>query len=81
MGRAEGADLPEDIAEKIVERQFGAGEDATTSMLVDRRAGLPIEADALTGAVVRLGERHGIDTPLNRAANAMLLAINPDGGS
>jgi 2-dehydropantoate 2-reductase len=79
VGRAEGAGLPEGIAEKVVERHINAGKDATTSMLVDRLAGRPIEADVMTGAVVRLGARHGIDTPFNRAAHAMLMAVNVDG--
>ncbi len=79
VGRAEGADLPENIAEKVVERHMSAGMDATTSMLVDRLAGRPIEADAMTGAVVRLGARHGIDTPLNRMFHAMLMTVNVDG--
>ena len=78
VGRAAGADLPENIAERVVERHAKAGKDATTSMLVDCLAGRPIEADAMTGAVVRLGARHGIDTPLNRAVHAMLMAVNVD---
>ena len=37
-----------------------------SSMLQDLRAGRRTEIDALTGAVVRLGEAHGIETPVNR---------------
>jgi 2-dehydropantoate 2-reductase len=40
--------------------------DAGTSMYFDRLAGRPLEIDALTGAVVAAGERHGLPTPLNR---------------
>lgn len=76
VGRAEGAELPEDIAERVVENHAKARRGATTSMLVDRLAGRPIEADAMTGAVVRLGARHGIDTPLNRALHALLMTTN-----
>ncbi len=79
VGRAEGAGLPDGIAEKVVERHMSAGVDATTSMLVDRLAGRPIEADVMTGAVVRIGARHGIGTPFYRAAHAMLMAVNVDG--
>ncbi len=79
VGRAEGAELPENIAEKVVERHMSAGMDATTSMLVDCLAGRPIEADAMTGAVVRLGARHGIETRMNRALHAMLMVVNVDG--
>jgi ketopantoate reductase len=45
-------------------------------MLVDVRAGIPLEADGMTGAVVRIGGRHGIDTPVNRYVTALLSAIN-----
>lgn len=37
----------------------------STSMLQDRLAGRVLEADAINGAIVRAGERHGIPTPLN----------------
>jgi 2-dehydropantoate 2-reductase len=76
VGRAEGADLPEIFMEKVVSTQLGIEQDATTSMLVDVRAGLPLEADGMTGAVIRAGERHGIKTPLTRALHALLSVIN-----
>ena len=37
-----------------------------TSMYFDRLAGRKLEVEALTGAIVAAGERHGIATPLNR---------------
>lgn len=37
------------------------------SMLQDLEAGKRTEIDALNGAIVRLGERHGIPTPMNAA--------------
>ncbi|MBT3820483.1 MAG: 2-dehydropantoate 2-reductase [Nitrospinaceae bacterium] len=76
VGRAEGADLPESFVEKVVSTQSGIEMDATTSMLVDVRAGLPLEADGMTGAIIRAGERHGIETPLTRSIHALLSAIN-----
>ena len=74
--RPAGARLPGDIADQILAQQFRATEDATTSMLVDLRAGRPLEADGMTGAVVRIGARHGVPTPLTRHVNALLSAIN-----
>ena len=76
VGRAEGAKLADDVAERTVKRLQDAHPEATTSMLADRRAGRRIEADVMTGAVVRLGARHGIPTPLNAAAHALLCSIN-----
>ncbi len=45
-------------------------------MLADRRLGLPLEVDARNGPVARIGARHGIATPLNRALTALLAAIH-----
>lgn len=47
-------------------------------MRQDRLAGRTLEYDALTGAVVRAAERHGISTPLNRLLLALLMNIQPD---
>jgi 2-dehydropantoate 2-reductase len=47
-----------------------------TSMYFDRLAGRTLEVEALTGAIVAAGERHGIATPLNRALLALLRAVN-----
>ncbi len=79
VGRAEGAKLADDIAERTIERLHDADPEATTSMLVDRRSGRRIEADVMTGAVVRLGAKHGIATPLNSAVHALLCSINMAG--
>ena len=76
VGRAEGAKLAEDVAERTIERLKDADPEATTSMLVDRRAGRRIEADVMTGAVVRIGARHGIPTPLNAAVHTLLSSVN-----
>jgi 2-dehydropantoate 2-reductase len=48
-----------------------------TSMLEDRLAGRPTEHEEITGAVVRAGDRHGVDVPLNRAVLALLAAASP----
>jgi 2-dehydropantoate 2-reductase len=45
------------------------------SLLADRLAGRPLEIDARNGVIVRLGQQHGIATPLNGMAVAILEAI------
>jgi 2-dehydropantoate 2-reductase len=65
----------------IDERHIDATLDATRSkfsasvpsMLQDITAGRRTEANALQGAVVRRGERHGIPTPLHRTLLALVL--------
>jgi 2-dehydropantoate 2-reductase len=78
VGRAEGAVLDEGLVEEIITSMVVAPAEAGTSMLTDRRAGRLLEADARNGAVARVGARHGIETPLNRAVTALLKAIHQD---
>jgi 2-dehydropantoate 2-reductase len=47
-----------------------------TSMYFDRLAGRQMEIEALTGAIVAAGERHGIATPINCALLTLLRAVN-----
>ncbi len=48
--------------------------DGRTSMCQDTDAGRPTEVESFAGRVIRLGERHGISTPLNQAMYWMLSA-------
>jgi 2-dehydropantoate 2-reductase len=73
VGRAEGARF-DDEAEKILAAFEAMPDDSGTSMLYDRLAERPLEYEALSGAVVRAAERHGIEVPLNRALLALLSA-------
>ncbi len=45
------------------------------SIHADRAAGRPMELDARNGVIVRLGRRHGIATPYNDMAVALLAAM------
>jgi 2-dehydropantoate 2-reductase len=76
VGRAEGAKLAADEAARILATLFTFSGELGTSMYFDRLANRPIEIEALTGAIVAAGERHGIPTPLNRALLALLRAVN-----
>jgi 2-dehydropantoate 2-reductase len=76
VGRAEGAQLAADEAERTLATLFTFSGELGTSMYFDRLAGRPLEHEALTGAIVTAGERHGIATPLNRALLALLGAIS-----
>jgi 2-dehydropantoate 2-reductase len=74
VGRAEGAKLDDSIVEAVVDGARNAPADSINSLLADRMAGRPMEIDARNGAVVRLGRRHGIPTPLNEMAVALFVA-------
>jgi 2-dehydropantoate 2-reductase len=74
VGRAEGAKLDDGIVEAVVAGARSAPADSLNSLLADRMAGRPMEIDARNGAVVRIGKKHGIPTPLNEMAVALLIA-------
>jgi 2-dehydropantoate 2-reductase len=78
VGRAEGARLGDDDAERVLAGTGQYGDRTGSSMLYDRLAGRPLEHQYLTGEVVRRAETHGIPVPLNAAILALLDAL--DGG-
>jgi 2-dehydropantoate 2-reductase len=65
VARAEGAQLDDSVAEKVVAGYRAAPPDSVNSLHADRIAGRPMEIDARNGVIVRLGRKHGIPTPLN----------------
>jgi 2-dehydropantoate 2-reductase len=74
VGRAEGAVLDDETPRRVVEGYQASPGDSVNSLLADRAAGGRSEYDARNGVIVRLGEKHGIPTPLNRLAAALLRA-------
>ena len=72
VARASGADLAEDETARIMERILKFPPDAGSSMYFDAMAERRLEGDALTGAVVRAGAKHGVPTPMNSAMLALL---------
>jgi 2-dehydropantoate 2-reductase len=72
VGRAEGAVLDDGVGERIVAGYRAGSPDSINSLLADRMAGRPMEIEARNGVIVRRGEIHGIATPLNRMAVALL---------
>jgi 2-dehydropantoate 2-reductase len=75
VARAEGANLEENVAEVVLAAQRAAPADSINSMLADRQAGRPVEIDARNGVIVRLGRKHGIATPANSMAVALMAAM------
>lgn len=76
VGVAEGAALTaDDVAHTLrIYDEFAPGDG--TSMHYDRAAGRATEHELITGAIVRLGDRHGVDVPLNRAILALMRGLN-----
>jgi 2-dehydropantoate 2-reductase len=76
VARADGAVLADDEPARVMATLLTFPPEVGTSMYFDRLAGRPLEADALTGAIVAAGERLGIATPLNGALLALLRAVS-----
>lgn len=78
VGRAHGVDLPEDYAAVRLELADHVSPAMTSSMHHDLERGNRLEVRWLAGAVVALGARVGVPTPLNRAI-ADILALHAAG--
>lgn len=78
VGRAEGAALADDEPQQMMTSLMTFSPELGTSMYFDRLAGKPFEVEALTGAIVAAGQRHGIATPLNGMLLTLLRAISEE---
>ena len=81
VGRAEGARLASDIADEVIGIYRAQPPDSVNSLHADRMAGRPMEIDLRNGIVVDLGARHGIPTPCNEMAVALLKVNGPNSGT
>jgi 2-dehydropantoate 2-reductase len=75
VGRAEGAVLDDSLPDAVVEAYRRQPPDSLNSIHADQAAGRPTEVDARNGVIIRLGKRHGIPTPCNQMAVALLEAM------
>jgi 2-dehydropantoate 2-reductase len=76
VARAEGAQLPDTVADDLLAWMDSLPDDAGTSILADREAGRALEWDARNGVVARLGRRHGIPTPVSDVIVPLLAAAS-----
>ncbi|MBU1304679.1 MAG: 2-dehydropantoate 2-reductase [Alphaproteobacteria bacterium] len=75
VGRAEGATIAQSVVEATLESARTMAEGTRgSSIQVDRMAGHQMEIDARNGVIVRLGEKHGIPTPMNKVLVTLLAA-------
>lgn len=70
--RAEGIPAPPRDPVDFVRAVADATKNDRSSMLEDVAAGRRTEIDAINGAVVRLGDRHGVDVTANRIVTALI---------
>ncbi|MCB9079461.1 MAG: 2-dehydropantoate 2-reductase [Anaerolineaceae bacterium] len=67
--------LPDDVVEQTIAFMDSLPPSATASMQRDIIAGRPSELEAQNGAVVRLGQEVGVETPVNAFIYHMLLPL------
>lgn len=72
VGRAEGAKLDDALVQSCIDLYRNEPRDGLNSLHADRLVGRPMELDARNGAIVRLGQKHGIPTPYNQMAVTVL---------
>ncbi len=65
IGRAKGIALDDDVAARTLEAALALGPRVKPSMLVDLENGRRLELEWLNGEIVRLGAKHGVETPVN----------------
>lgn len=72
VARADGVNLAPDAKDAALKLLDSFPPDLYASLYHDLVRGRPIENDAISGVVVRLGRKHGIDTPVHQFAHAAL---------
>lgn len=72
VARAMGIKIPDELSTALVQRTQGMAPQLKPSLLEDLEHGRRLEVDWLAGAVVRLGEKAGVPTPVNRVIHAAL---------
>ena len=72
VGRKRGVALADDVVERTLAYMDAEASSMKASMQTDLENGRPLELEALTGAVVRLGRAAGVPTPANEAIYGLL---------
>jgi len=76
VAQAEGAPLSEGQAEALIARAGTHLRSGRPSTLQDLERGKPLEYEALSGAIVRAGRRHGIETPYAETVYSLLKLVD-----
>jgi 2-dehydropantoate 2-reductase len=75
VAKARGVALERNVVDKTMHGIDGLSENGTASMQRDITSGRPSELEMQTGAVLRLGQEAGVDTPVNRFLYYSLLPM------
>ena len=72
VARAGGVNVPVEVMERMLDTVENMPPESKVSMLLDLESGKRLELSASSGTVVRLGRRHGVETPVSQAIFAAL---------
>ena len=81
VARAEGAWLPDDVVDGLVELFRRAPEDMGTSILADAENHRRMEWDIRNGVIIRKARAHGLATPISDVLVPLLAAASDDLGA
>jgi 2-dehydropantoate 2-reductase len=76
VAKAAGAVIPFDFVNAMLEKLQAYSKEKGSSMLTDRKLGRPIELGAKNGAIVSVGKKYNIETPLNELVVTLLSKTN-----
>ncbi|WP_179945130.1 MULTISPECIES: oxidoreductase [Mycobacterium] len=80
VARAEGARLPDGIADELTDLFRNAPEDMGTSILTDAENHRPMEWDVRNGVIIRKARAHGLATPISDVVVPLLAAASDGPG-
>jgi 2-dehydropantoate 2-reductase len=80
VARAEGARLPDETVDELVDLFRQAPEDMSTSILTDRENRRPMEWDIRNGVIIRKARAHGLLTPISDVLVPLLAAAGDGPG-
>lgn len=80
VARAEGARLPDEVADELVDMFRQGPQDMTTSILTDRENERKLEWDLRNGVIVRKAGAHGLATPISDVIVPLLAAASDGPG-
>ncbi len=76
VAKADDANIPNNFVDMMLEKLKTYPKEKGTSMLTDRKLGRPIEVGAKNGAIVNIGKKYNLGTPLNDLVVTILSKTN-----
>ncbi|GAA4271180.1 ketopantoate reductase C-terminal domain-containing protein [Aquimarina gracilis] len=76
VAKADGASIEDDFVDEMVVKLLSYPKEKSSSMLLDRLKGNPIELGAKNGVITEIGKQRGVPTPINDLFVTLLKKTN-----